>query len=496
MSYLTRRDFINKALSSAAVTALGVTPLLAANPTESAWRDLERRLNGRLLRPGSGRYLDLYRPYNRRYIDRSPAAIALVHGAHDVRACIRWAREQGIHLIARAGGHSYGGYSATRGLLVDFSEMREVDLRANDGVATLSPGVRNRDIVRQFTHHNFTIPAGRCPTVAISGLTLGGGFGFSSRHLGLTSDHLRSTQIVTADGDVLHCSEKENPDLFWACRGGGGGNFGINTRFHFSLTPVNKVSIYRITWQWKHAREVLETLQQFIQDAPDELSLRLGIGSVGSTPAEIRQHASISALGQFFGSASDLEDVLQPLVETGPATTTKIEESGYWAAQRFFYHDAPHNRFGSKSHYIRRPLASEAIDILVNAVESRPPSSNGLGGGATFFGWGGAMNRISPTATAFVHRDSILLMDLDTSWTKDDAPPVARANLRWLQNLSDAVQPYVSGMSYQNFIDPTLKTWRHAYYGENLERLSRIKRKYDPDNFFHFAQSIPTHLEG
>jgi len=492
MESFTRRRFLQQAAGAAAFTAMG--PLsqafAASGPSDLTWRRFAGKLHGHLLRPGSPRYREVYPPFNKRYLSIRPAAIAVVRSLKDVRECVRFARDQGIPITARAGGHSYAGYSTSTGLIVDFLRMRAIDLKAGAAIATMQPGARNQDIFQAFAGGGFTIPAGRCPTVAVSGLTLGGGFGFSSRHLGLTADRLLSTDIVTADGDVLHCSEKENADLFWALRGGGGGNFGINTRFEFQLAPVGNVAIYKVAWDFRDAAAVLEAMQKLIADAPSEFSMRLGMGATGKTRAATLANAEISTLGQYFGSSAQLREILDPLIKAGRATEVYVADADYWRAQRFFYKTAPINRFAVKSHYVREPLTSAAIQTLVQGVQRRPGSTNRLGGGVTFFGWGGRINRVAPDATAFVHRDAILLMELDTGWTQEDAPRVADANLDWLQTLSEEIRPHVSPYAYQNFIDPTLKTWRSAYYGRNYDRLVSVKRRYDRNDLFRFAQGI------
>ncbi|MGH8048320.1 MAG: FAD-binding oxidoreductase [Chthoniobacterales bacterium] len=492
MESLTRRRFLRQAASAAALTALGplAEAFAASGPSDLMWRRFAETLRGNLLRPGNSRYGEIYPPFNKRYLSIRPAAIAIVRSLRDVRECVRFARDQGIPITARAGGHSYAGYSTSTGLIVDFRRMRAIDLNAGAATATLQAGARNEDIVRSFSGGGFTIPAGRCPTVAVSGLTLGGGFGFSSRHLGLTADRLLSTDVVTADGDVLHCSEKENADLFWALRGGGGGNFGINTRFRFQLAPVGNVAIYKVAWDFRDAPAILEAMQKLIADAPAEFSMRLGMGATGKTRVDTRANAEISMLGQYFGSSAKLREILDPLIKAGRTTQVYISNADYWQAQRFFYKTAPINRFAVKSHYIRDPLTSAGIQTLVQGVQRRPGSSNRLGGGVTFFGWGGRINQVAPDATAFVHRDAILLMELDTGWTGEDAPHVAEANLDWLQTLSGEIRPHVSPYAYQNFIDPTLKTWRFAYYGRNYDRLVSVKRRYDRNDLFRFKQGI------
>jgi hypothetical protein len=494
MSPLNRRLFLRNAAGAAAFAFLAPAARVfaAAPPSDATFRRFAWELTGALVRPGQFRYEEVYPPFNKRYLDIRPAAVALVENVRDVQKCVRFARDYGIPITARAGGHSYAAYCNCPGLVVDFRRMRQINLNTRNATATLQAGARNQDIGLTMTGRRYALPAGRCPSVAVSGLTLGGGFGFSSRKLGLTSDRLISTDIVTADGEFRHCSATENSELFWALRGGGGGNFGINTRFEFQLEPVNRVAVYELAWNFEDASSVLETMQTVIADAPPEFSMRLGMGAVGKSPQEIRASAEISALGQYFGSKAELREVLDPLINAGRTLKVNIDEKGYWEGAKFFYKTAPVNRFAVKSHFVQEPIPAEGFESLINGVQSRPGSSNRLGGGVTFFGWGGRINTVSPTDTAFWHRDAMLLMELDTGWTADDSVIVADANLDWISDLSAEIAPSVSEYSYQNFIDPTLTDWRNAYYGGNYDRLLAAKQQYDPGMLFQFAQGIGT----
>jgi hypothetical protein len=493
---ITRRQFVRRA-GGVAVSAAAASQLewLSAcgggGPSDRDWQRLAQLLDGPLVRPGAPGYASLSLPFNRRYTGIQPAAVALCAGPGDVRESIRWSREHGVPIAARAGGHSYGGYSTTPGLIIDVGRMRGVEVNGSEGRVVVGPGARNTDLYAGLQPHGVAISAGRCPTVAISGLVLGGGFGFSSRKLGLTADSLVGTEVVTASGRVLTCSEHQNADLFWACRGGGGGNFGVNTRFEFRVHPVGNVSIYQLEWDWRDALKAVDALQGVIARAPDEFSCRLGLGSSSAGSRDGRPQPSISALGQYFGPRRELTALLDPVLRAAPPTAKLIAGRTFWQAKDFFFHNVPRGRFAVKSSYADALLSHSAIDTLVRWVERWPGSSNPDGGGVAVFAWGGAMNRVPSGATAFVHRDSRLLVALDTAWAGRDPARLVAANLGWLEGFSAALQPHVSGSSYQNFIDPSLRGWQRAYYGSNLERLKAVKRAYDPDDAFRFHQSIP-----
>jgi FAD/FMN-containing dehydrogenase len=496
MHEITRRQFARRTgqLLGAAGVASQLDWLAAAAasaPSRAQWGELARRLNGRLVLPGDAAYAQLRLPFNRRYAFVHPAVIAVCSGPSDVRKCLQWSREHGVAIAARSGGHSYAGFSTTRGLVIDVSRLRGI--RVDDAARTISvgAGARNTDVYNGLQPHGVAISAGRCPSVGIAGLTLGGGFGFSSRKLGLTSDSLLETRIITASGRQLTCSERENPDLFWACRGGGGGNFGINTAFKFRTTPVGRVSIYDLAWHWRDAAKVAPVLQEILLSAPNELSLRFGMGKAGGGARARRAIPTVTALGQYFGPPDKLAELLRPALRVAPTTKRLIAGQTFWQAKDYLFHTTPRDRFLEKSSFIRTAVPDSGFETMMEWVQRWPASLNSDGGGMALFGWGGAISRVGPRATAFVHRDAIFLMAYATSWTARDSVATVSAGLDWIDRFFGAMKPYVAAESYQNFLDPNLGSWKRAYYGQNLERLERVKRRYDPGDRFRFAQSIP-----
>ncbi|HEX9415189.1 MAG TPA: FAD-binding oxidoreductase [Gaiellaceae bacterium] len=497
MATFTRREFVRRSarLGAAAALASQLEWLSACGgtvkkaPSQADWARLGARLKGTLVRPDDARYASLRLPFNRRYDYVHPQGIVVCAAPEDVSKSILWAREHEVPVAVRSGGHSYAGYSVSDGLVVDMGRLRSVEVNERGGTVTIGPGARNTDVYDGLQPHGVAFSAGRCPSVAISGLTLGGGFGFSSRRLGLSADALLETDVVTASGETITCSERVNSDLFWACRGGGGGNFGINTRFKFKTFPVDDVTLYDLSWAWRDARTVLAALQQVVSQAPDEWSLRVGLGSTGRPGAT---ETTIECLGQFFGPKRHLVTILDPVLSAARPIKKLIAKRTFWQAKTYFYDTTPFRRFAVKSNYVVKPLSEEAIHTIVERVEQWPGSSNPLGAGVALFAWGGAISRVPPDATAFVHREAMFLMAYDTDWTVDDPPALVSANVDWLHGLADAIRPHVSQQAYQNFIDRSQPDWHEAYYGGNFDRLVQVKKKYDPNNFFHFEQSIPT----
>jgi FAD/FMN-containing dehydrogenase len=486
MSTLTRRQLVGAAAAAggtALAAQLGLSDALAA-PGDRAWRALGRDLDGQLVRPGASRYRVLSRPYNRRYAHIRPSGIVRCASERDVRRAVRFAREHELPLAARSGGHSYAGYSTTRGLLIDLGGLRAAAVDDEAATITAAAGARNTDVYAALQPHGAAISAGRCPSVAIAGLALGGGFGFSSRALGLTCDALRQARAVTADGEVVTCSADENADLFWALRGGGGGNFAITTSLRFATTPVSDVALYDLTWDAAHAPRVMAALQRMVLGAPDRLSCRMGMGSDG------RGAPTVTALGQLFGPLAELEALLGPVLAVAKPAERLIARRTFWQAKEHFFHSTPVDRFAVKSAFVDEPLTPEALEVIARGVARYPGSSNPDGGGVALYAWGGAIGRVAPDATAFVHRRATWLMAYDASWTaRDDRATVAR-NLGWLERFAEQLAPHVGPSAYQNFMDRSQQDWRRAYYGDNAQRLERIKREVDPDRVFDFRQAI------
>ena len=464
----------------------------ATAATSPDWEGLRRRMKGQVLVPGARGFEARSRPYNLRYSDVVPQGVAVCADAGDVRRAVRFAGEEGLPVAIRSGGHNYAGYCSGPGLVVNLGSMRDVTVAPGAETVIAQPGARNTMIYKGLEPHGVAISAGRCPTVAVGGLVLGGGIGFSSRKLGLTCDHLIEADIVTADGRLRRCSESQNKDLFWALRGAGGGNFGVCTRYVFETRPVDDVSIYDVSFSWRDAEAVFAAFQSIIGSAPNEFSARVGVGVPG-TPSGRPGEPGISILGQYFGPSAELRELLAPVLRVGRPKKELIEDRTFWQAKDYFFDNVPTEAFAVKSVYLDDPLGDAGVAALIDAVERWPGSTNPDGAGAALFASGGAINEIAPDATAFVHRRQFAVLATESTWSADAPAKVARANLEWIQDLAGALAPHVSRSAYQNFIDRSQPDWARAYYGKNLKRLTAIKRRYDPDGRFSFEQGIPAH---
>jgi FAD/FMN-containing dehydrogenase len=455
-------------------------------------RELARLVDGAVIGRTSPAYARAHVSFNQRFDGVRPLAVLRAAGAADVRQAILWARRHGIRIRVRSGGHSYAGYSTVEdGLVIDLSAVDGIAVNRQARSATIGAGAPLIDVYARLAKGGATIPAGSCPTVGVGGLALGGGVGFASRKLGTTADNVLAVQIVTADGRVLTCDRENHADLYWACRGGGGGNFGIVTSFRFRIHPVTSASYFVLTWPWTSMNGVVAAWQRSAPHAPDGLFsiCRLATGATQPT---------VQAFGQFFGSEAKLRQLLAPLRDVPggsliTGTSPYLELMERWAGCLTLEFEECHlppegsltrTRFAAKSDYVARRLPAAGISTLRKRIEQR----QGQGGGAAILdSYGGAINRVAPGATAFVHRRELYSIQYYAGIANaaDDA-----ASLAWLRGFRAAMKPFTSGFAYQNYIDADLADWEDAYYGSNYARLRRVKSKYDPDNVFRFRQSI------
>jgi hypothetical protein len=479
---LTRRELVARAAGLGAVLALPglryAPDALAQLSLDPRIRALGKAVRGPVIAPGSAKYETARLAFDGLYDAIHPLAIVQPLDAADVASVVNWARKTGVQIAARSGGHSYGGYSSTKGVVVDLSKLAGVQVTA--GRATVGPGARLGNIYNTLGAHGVAIPAGTCPSVGIGGHALGGGFGLASRAWGLASDNLVSVQIVTADGKVLVADKSHHADLFWACRGGGGGNFGIATRFVFRTHPVTQGSYFVASWPWAQVEQVVHNFLQWAPNAPDALGTvcRLAAGPGGPT---------VQVFGQFLGSETKLKAVLASL---GPPASKLTTGTASWLdlVRRWagcLGHTLPscsapgHQTFVGASDYVTHVPTPTQLGKFRSVVEARGANSGAL----LIDAYGGALNRISPTATAFVHRKTLASIQYFAAGNGASARG-------WVNGSRAALRSAVSGSAYVNYIDPDLANWQQAYYGSNLPRLKAVKHKYDPHNLFHFAQSI------
>ncbi|GAA2419536.1 FAD-binding oxidoreductase [Actinomadura vinacea] len=510
---MERRAFFRTALGAAGTAAAGVTlaacseeqgppgtrgagPRVAAAPAPTGpadWNALERGLQGRLIRPGDGAYDEAKRLYIPRFDRIRPAGVAYCENPDDVAECVRFANVTRTPVAVRSGGHNYAGWSTGTGLIIDVSPMDRVALDggADGGRAVVGAGTRLIDLYDRLSAEGAGVPAGTCPTVGVAGLALGGGLGVLSRAHGLTCDVLESVRVVTADGSVRVCDARREPELFWACRGGGGGNFGVAVEFTFRAHRAAGLTTFSLRWPWQAAGDVIRGWQRWAPSAPDEIwtGLQLNTEPSGGGPTvEITGVASgdpgldglVAAIGREpSGRDAQSRSYLEAMKFTGGCagrSTAACHAPGDLPGQRP-EGSYPRTDYSGKSHIALRPLQDAAIDVLTK----RFTDGNGVGGRSVLMdAMGGAIARTAPGATAFPHRRALFCVQYLANG--DD--------LDWLRATHRAMEPHLGGAAYVNYIDPDLRDWGRAYYGTNLDRLAKVKAAYDPRSLFRFPQAI------
>ncbi|HXC85342.1 MAG TPA: FAD-binding oxidoreductase [Trebonia sp.] len=509
----TRRAVLTAAGAGAAAFAIpGFIQAASAKstgPTPADWTALAKDLSGPLYRPGESGYPTASILFDPRFDSIHPAGVAYCRSPHDVATCLAFVRKFKIPTAARCGGHSYAGWSSSTGLVMDVTRMSGVTVSGS--TVTVGAGTRLIDFYHALAAKGRAVPGGSCPTVGISGLTLGGGVGVVGRAYGLTCDRLESLQVVTANGAVLTCDSKNHSDMYWACRGGGGGNFGVVTSFTFSTVPAPSPWLFFLRWPWSQAARVISAWQSWAPHAPDQLWSNMHLAAVpgGTTP-------TVEVGGTYIGSISSVANLLDQLYAKAGSRPTG---SNYFLNQ-FSYLNAmlieagcntgnsgytechlpwtfPGGRLNrqpqfAKSDIFTKPLSSAGIGTLLRGIENlqHVQGAGGGVGGIAFDALGGAINRVSPSATAFVHRDGLFQAQYTTDWNNGANAKFVNNQHAWLRSFWSSMRPYASGQAYQNYIDPDLTNWQSAYYGANYARLRQVKKTYDPTRVFNFPQAI------
>jgi len=473
---------------------------------DAEWARLAKRLvHGRLLRPWDADFHLIALPNNLRYAEALPAGIARCGSARDVAAAVDWARQNNMPLVARGGGHSYAGFSAADGgLMIETTWINHAEYDPATKMARIGGGARNRDLYRLLRLHGRGNTHGRCPSVGAAGFLLGGGIGFNMRAQGLGCDQLKASEMVLADG-VLHRlsadADKRDRDLFWAARGCGGGNLGISTSFTLETFDVKGqgMTVFDIRWirtpenkgAWRHPMEAIgaELMEQMNQ-APPALGGRISFGAVTARQLDQGYDVSISLLGQFAGPRSGLDAILAPVYALGKPTRETISELPYWDAQDFLHEEGFPTFYQERSAFVNRPFGPNDLAAGFAFLRQWPGTNNYCD--LRFFQTGGRINDVKPGDTAFAHRDSRWLMVVGLYWSDGDNHDkgLLERNHDWQDRFYAHMRPLAGGGAYQNFTDPSLTDYRRAYYGQNLERLTAIKRVNDPDNLFDFPQAI------
>jgi FAD/FMN-containing dehydrogenase len=446
---------------------------------------LRDRLHGDLLNPGDEGYEAARTVFNA-MVDRYPSYVVRPTGAADVMAAVDFAREHDLLLSVKGGGHNFAGTAVCDdGLTIDCSRMDGVRVDPEARTARVGPGATWADFDHEAGAFDLATTGGLVSTTGVAGLTLGGGQGYLARKHGLTVDNLRSVDIVTAAGDLVHASDEENPELFWALRGGGG-NFGVVTSFEFDLHPVGpEVLAGPIFHPYEDAREALRFYREFTADAPDELAcyaLVVRVPPEEPFPEARRGDPAVAFAVCYAGPLDEAEDAVEPLRAFGDPTLDGVGPIPYPALQRSFDDGSPAgHRWYTKAHYLDG-LPDDAIDTILEFTDPFPGPLTQVG----IEPMGGAIARVDATATAFPHRDATYSLGIWPGWADPEADDDVVA---WARAFHEAMAPYADGV-YANYLDRDETDRVEAAYGENYERLVEVKDRWDPENRFRMNQNV------
>jgi FAD/FMN-containing dehydrogenase len=426
--------------------------------------------------------------YNASYSKRkqiTPQLRVVASSPQAVGQTIRWATNNGVSFAIRSGGHSYEGFSQNADLVIDVRGMAAIQPAADRKSVSIGSGASLGAVYAALEPSHRAIPAGTCFPVGVAGHTLGGGFGLLGRAFGLACDSVLSMEVVDAAGNILNTDESENPDLFWALRGGGNGSFGVVTKFSFRTSAVNLVAKFAITWSKPAAQaaRIVLAWQEWLDGLPPAITCTLhltkepgGIIKVHVAGLSIDLESKLAAEMKRLQKLAGLADIL--------VTTTMT----FGRAAAIFNGGGPAYEsvlMKAKSDYVVEPISEQGVLTLLDGLKKAPGVIAIL-----LDSYGGAINRVAADATAFVHRGNTkYLIQYFMQW---ESPGATETNIGMMRTLYASMRPYVSGASYVNYCDLDLgDAYARAYWGENLARLTMIKAAFDPNNIFRHSQSVP-----
>ena len=448
---------------------------------------LRAALRGPLLLAGDAGYEDARSLWNA-MIDRRPALVARCIGVSDVLAGVRFARESGIALSMKGGGHNISGLAvAEGGLMLDLSLMRGVWVDPRSRTARAQAGCLLGDVDRETQLHGLLAVLGFVSATGVAGLTLGGGFGYTSRRFGWTSDNVRSMDVVTADGRLVHASEDENPDLFWGLRGGGG-NFGVLTGVEYVLHPVGpEVFAGAVAWPADQAPAVLEMFRKTATEAPPELTLVAAMRIAPPAPwldRGVHGKPIVMLLACHTGEIAEAEKHLAPIKAFGKPVGDILQRRPYVTQQSLLDATQPRGRrYYWKSEYLPGIESAMLASVMEHASRLTSPHS-----AVIVFQLGGAVGRWPSDHSPVGNRDAAAVLNVTASWEKKEEDAV---HVEWARSTWRDMRRFSTGGTYVNFLTEEETGERvAAAYGKNLVRLAEIKARWDPTNLFRTNKNV------
>lgn len=439
-------------------------------------------LSGKVITPDDPAYEEARQEWNRA-IQKYPLAIVYCYQNSDISNAILWARKHCVGIRIRSGGHNYAGYSTGNDvLLIDVSKMNEISLNERRNTVTAQGGVNNGQLYEYLGERGYPFPSGTCPTVGLSGIMLGGGWGYSCRLFGLVCDSLLELELVNYRGELLVANEHKNTDLYWACRGAGGGNFGVVTSMTFRLPPkVDKVTFFEM----RSPDTSSETQAAFLdtwQNTLVGLDERLGMQASVNNSLEEGMYAA--GRGLFYGPPEEALALLAPFTRIEGLSINLQYMTFLEAVEKIGASYPSSEMFKNGAGYVYRAFTAQELQNIVSLIQERANGS--VFAGISVYALGGQVSAISSEETAYYYRNAHYIILIQSVWTD---PAYANENTRWVERKFKYLQALTEG-AYINFPYSELKQYELAYFGANVPRLSCIKEKYDPLHVFAFPQGI------
>jgi FAD/FMN-containing dehydrogenase len=450
-----------------------------AGPDDERFQSLAKNFSGALLRPRDDGYEEARKVHNG-LIDKRPMLIARCRGVADVVDALGFARDGGLEVSIRGGGHNVSGRAVTDGgVMIDLSLMRGVHVNPKASTLRAQGGVTWREFNREAAQHGLATTGGAISTTGIAGLTLGGGLGWLMGKYGLAADNLLSAELVTAASEVLNVSPEENADLFWAIRGGGG-NFGVATSLEYRVHPLSQVVGGLVAHGFPVARDVLRFYRDFTQSVPDELTV---FGALVHAPDG--SGVPLAALAVCHaGSPQQAESDLSPLKAFGTPAMVQVGPMPYPVMNTLLDEAYPTGSLNYWKSSFVRSLDDGLIDAVVDAFAVCPSPMTSI----VFENFHGAVTRVAPSDTPVPHREPGHNFVITSVWTD---PATTERNVAWTRDTYAAAEPYFAAGRWLNYLaDDEAMDGVKAAYGQNYTRLTQIKRKYDPNNLFRLNQNI------
>lgn len=473
--------------SPAPAPAPSPAPAPAPAPSGPDWNALSRQIQGQVVLPGASDFDRMRRAANARYDAQLPQAIARCTSAADVAAALAFAQQQKIAFTARSGGHSYLGASTGVGLLIDVGAMDSVQLDGDR--ATVGAGAKLVDVYDTLISAGRCIPSGSCVTVGISGITLGGGIGVLDRAYGLSCDTLLSARVVTADGQQLECSATQRSDLFWALRGGGGGQVALVTSLTFQTHAVAPLVQFGASFTLSELPAVMAAWQAWPQTLPDTVWSQLALSGQGAflwgiaigDAATVQPHWS-GLLARIGRTPSDATLVTRSYRDVMLGSCTALSRAQCHLPSQNASGQLGRVAMAASSDYFDQPLDAAGIAALSQALQQRRDS--GRAGAVLLNLMGGAIARLAPDATAFAHRRALFSAQYLAEFPVGTAAATLEEAATWTHGMRTTMQAWSSGGAYVNYLDGLLTQPAQAYYGANLARLRQVKQAWDPAGVF------------